>query len=236
MGYKALIMNVDCIILTNSSDSKNIRMTKRTILSLKDSEPKINFDIHLVESNKLISPDHYNNIVTNFIKPEINFNYNKYLNIALPYLKNDWVIISNNDVGYEKNWLSEIFKIHQERPDIESFSPKDPLLYMKYYDWHFINSSSQYFESYTVTEAINGWCIVIKKSALDKIVPFDEIFDMYYQDNDYSEMIKSKGIKHALVRNSIACHLQTLNARHFTDDQKRKYSIDEIKFRTKWNQ
>lgn len=229
-------MNVDCIILTSSDDPSKIRMTKRTILTLKDSEPNINFDVYLVDSAKSTHPHQYNAIITKYIQPQENFNYNRFLNIACSYLKNEWVIISNNDVGYERGWLSEIFKIHEERPDIESFSPKDPFLYMKYYDWHFVNSSSQYFESYTVTEAINGWCIVIKKSALDKILPFDEIFDMYYQDNDYSEMIKSKGIKHALVRNSIACHLQTLNVRNMSESQMRKYKIDEIKFRTKWNQ
>ncbi len=229
-------MNVDCIILTSSDDAAKIRMTKRTILTLKDSEPNINFDVYLVESAKSTNPQHYESIITKYIQPQESFNYNRFLNIASSHLKNEWVIISNNDVGYERGWLSEIFKIYQERPDIESFSPKDPLLYMKYYDWHFVNSPSNYYECYKVTEAINGWCIVIKKTALDKILPFDEIFDMYYQDNDYAEVIKSKGIKHALVRNSIACHLQTLNVRNMTESQIRKFKIDEIKFRTKWNQ
>jgi GT2 family glycosyltransferase len=229
-------MNVDCIILTNSDNADKIRLTKRTILTLKDSEPNINFDVYLVDSANSSHPQHYNTITTKYIQPKENFNYNRFLNIASSYLKNDWVIISNNDVGYEYGWLSEIFKIHQERPDIESFSPKDPLLYMKYYDWHFVGSEAKYYECYKVTEAVNGWCIVIKKCALDKILPFDEIFDMYYQDNDYAETLKSKGIKHALVRNSIACHLNTLNVRMMNDDQKRKFKIDEIKFRTKWNQ
>jgi GT2 family glycosyltransferase len=86
-----------------------------------------------------------------------------------------------------------------------------------------------------VSEALMGWCIVIKKTALNKILPFDEQFDMYYQDNDYSEVIKSKDIKHALVRNSIAVHRGTVRVEDVSDEVKKKAQEDEMKFRTKWN-
>ena len=81
-----------------------------------------------------------------------------------------------------------------------------------------------------------GWCLVIKKESLDKIVPFDELFDMYYQDNDYAMLLQQNGIKHALVRNSIACHLETVNIPKMTEQKLKKMSIDELKFRKKWNQ
>jgi GT2 family glycosyltransferase len=172
--------------------------------------------------------------VANYIKPNEPFNYNRFINHTLSYLKAEWVIISNNDVGYEKGWLSEIMKIHNERQDIESFSPKDPMLYMKYYDGHFINSKDKYFESYVVTEAVMGWCIVIKKTALEQIIPFDETFDMYYQDNDYAKTIESKGIKHAVVRHSIATHLNTLSITEFNKDKINKMQQDKLKFLKKW--
>ena len=91
---------------------------------------------------------------------------------------------------------------------------------------------SEYFESWTVTEALQGWCTVIKRSALDKILPFDELFDMYYQDNDYAERLKEAGIKHAIVRDAIVCHMETLNVQQLSEDKIKKLKIDEIKFRT----
>lgn len=224
-------MQVDVIMLTNSSIKDSIFHTKRSIYTMRDSEEMHKFNINLVESGEVTD---YAQLVSNYIVPKEPFNYNRFINLAMPYLKSDWVVISNNDVGYEKGWFSEILKVHEDRPDIESFSPKDPLLYMKYFDWHFINSPDQYFESYIVSEALMGWCLVIKRSALAKISPFDEQFDMYYQDNDYAEMLKIKGIKHALVRNSIACHLQTINIDKFSDEKKRKIKLDEIKFLKKW--
>ena len=44
-------MLVDVIILTNSTTFKNVRSTKRTIYTLRDSETKYNFNIILVESS-----------------------------------------------------------------------------------------------------------------------------------------------------------------------------------------
>ncbi len=227
--------NVDVIILTKSNTEKAIRMTKRTILSLHASEKDYKFKVHLVESGMDVHRQYFG-IVENYITPREEFNYNRFINHAIPHTTEDWVIISNNDVGYERGWFSEIMKIHQERPDIHSFSPKDPMLYMKYYDWHFIESDSSYFESYSVTEAVMGWCLVIKKQSFDAITPLDELFDMYYQDNDYAMTIQSKGIKHALCRYSIACHLQTATITRLDEDKIKKMKADELKFRTKWNQ
>lgn len=228
-------MDLDVIILTKTKGDKSIMSTRRMMLQMKSSEPSHTFHFHLVESGLNVL-DMYKDLVANYITPNENFNYNRFINYAIPYLKHDWILISNDDVSYEKNWLTEILKVHNSRPDITSFSPKDPLLYMIYFDYHFINSDLEYYESYLVTEAIMGWSILIKKESFDKIAPFDELFDMYYQDNDYAMMLKKHGIKHALVKNSIAAHLQTASVTQYTKEKVKKMKIDEIKFRTKWNQ
>ena len=227
-------MDVDVIILTKSVGHDSISMTKRTIISMQKAEKDYTFHFHLVESGINVKPQ-YQSIVDNYILVKEEFNYNRFINYALPYLKYDWVVISNNDVGYETNWFTEIMKIYYEKKEIESFSPKDPLYYMKYYEWHFMDGDAKYFESYTVSEAVMGWSLVIKRTALDKIIPFDEDFDMYYQDNDYSMMLQKNGIKHALVRDSIASHLSTLYIPQGYDAQKKdKMTQDYIKYAKKW--
>lgn len=228
-------MNVDVIILTDSNSEEAIGMTRRTIHTIKENEPHHVFHIHLVDSGGFLK-HRYEDLVTNYINPSIPFNYNKFINIGLECVKYDWVLISNNDVGYENNWFTEIMDVYKDRPDIESFSPKDPMLYMMYFSGYFIGNAGKYNESHRVTESIMGWSILIKKTALDKIVPFDENFDMYYQDNDYSEMLKLNGIKHALVKNSIAVHQGTLRVHDVPSKAKiKKIEEDERKFRTKWN-
>lgn len=226
--------DIDVIILTKSTGNESITSTKRTMVTMQQSDPNYKFHFHLVESGINIKSQ-YAPIIDNYIVIREDFNYNRFLNFALPFLKYDWVVISNNDVGYEKNWLTEIMAIHEKRKDIESFSPKDPMLYMKYFDWHFIESKDDYYESYKVSEALMGWSLVVKRTALDKITPFDEQFDMYYQDNDYAMMLEKNNIKHALVRNSIACHLGTLRVGEKCYDEKKiKMDEDYLKFTKKW--
>lgn len=228
-------MNIDVIMLTRSKTEKDIMMTLRTLYTLRDSEVNYKFNVHLVESGDDVRSKYMETgIISNYIIPNEPFNYNKFINIAAKNLSADWVIISNNDVGYEKNWLSEIMVASNERPDIQSFSPKDPALYIKYFDWHFINSPSKHFESYVVHEAIMGWSLVIKRSAFDTISPFDENFDMYYQDNDYANMLIKHGIKHALVKDSIACHAKTVNITKLDPEKMKKMEQDKLKFHAKW--
>jgi hypothetical protein len=230
------MIDIDVIIPTKTDGKDTLTMTKRTMISMQEAEKNYKFHFHLIESGFNCYAQYKYLIDSYFVIRGEDFNYNKSINKGLEAVQYDWVVISNNDVGYEKNWLSEIMAIHTKRPDIESFSPKDPMLYMKYFDWHFVESKDDYFESYKVSEAIMGWSLVIKKNSLDKILPFDEQFDMYYQDNDYGEMLKTNAIKHALVRNSIACHLGTLNIGEERLNQKKEEKLSEgyLKFAKKW--
>lgn len=221
-------MIVDVVILTDNSDTV---MTQETIQSLHDSETEHEFRVITVSSG--VKHRYTNSSGELFIDGP--FNYNKALNKGLTYLTNDWVLISNDDVKYERKWFSNMMNVHKERPDIESFSPKDPMLYLRYFNSHFSGHQGDYFESYIVSEAFMGWSVLIKRSALDKILPLDEQFDMYYQDNDFVECLKQQGIKHALVRDSIASHLNTLFVeKPMTMEKIHKLHDDMIKFANKW--
>jgi GT2 family glycosyltransferase len=87
-----------------------------------------------------------------------------------------------------------------------------------------------------VTELFQGWSVLIKREALNKIAPLDEQFDMYYQDNDFAECLKKKKIRHALVRASKADHKNTHTiGLPYSEEKIKKSAEDEQKFRTKWN-
>lgn len=226
---------IDVIILTDSSKEQSLMRCKRTIRTLHDSELERSFYITVIDSAPAHNRNAFLGDVLNYECTYGQFNYNANLNKAFKYVFSQWVVISNDDVSYEKNWLTEIFKVHEQRPDIHSFSPKDPMLYALYYPMHFLGSYNTYLESYRVTEALQGWCLVIKKESLEKIAPLDEQFDMYYQDNDYAEMLKKHGIKHALCRHSIAVHLNTANISNpISPEKASKMAYDEKKFREKW--
>jgi GT2 family glycosyltransferase len=231
------MINVDVICLTNTVDINSFELTKRTIDSIFYSEKTITFNIILIESNpnSLFTYDN----VSHYIKPNISFNYNKYLNIASEYLTSDWVLITNNDVRYEKNWFSEIIKVYTQDTTIESFSPKEILFYSTIYADHFGSEhcvESAYWVNYKVSEGLFGWSLVMKKRVWDLIYPWDEQFDFYYQDNDYSKIIESLGIKHALVRDSLTLHLGNLSLlkNKYNSEKQKKMDYDYKKFIKKW--
>ena len=225
---------IDVICLTNTLSVGTYELTCRTLFTLRHMDQSHKFNIILMESG---NPWDYSNFVDKYIVSTEPFGYNKYINLASKHCVNDWVVIVNNDLLFEKNWFSEIVNVHEKRPDIESFTPKDPILYAKYYDHHFMFEDDEYAESYNVTEFLGGWCIVMTKRVFDLVCPWDEDFDMYYQDNDYAKVIESKGIKHALVRHSIVSHIKSLDMLKidYSDEVIAKMKDGEQKFIKKWN-
>jgi GT2 family glycosyltransferase len=208
-------------------------MTVIALLMLYDSEKDYEFRVFLYETDPSSKHD-YSNWVYKTFKDVEPYNCCRLINQAYSEVTSDWVIIANNDLRFERGWFSKIVDVHNKRPDIESFSPKDPLLYSRYYDYHFVTTDDDYVEGYKVTEFMAGWCYVMKKRVWDAIYPWDEQFNFYYADNDYAEKIKSLGIKHALVRDSIVFHFGSQTIAKQSDSSKLKE--DELKFRKKWNQ
>lgn len=224
-------MEIDVICLTKTSNRDLWVITDTAIHTLHDSEKTHQFKVHLVESDT--SPYSEYTGVANYIKPNEQFNYNRFINLCQPYIKSDWVIIMNNDVRFERGWFSEVLEVYNKRPDIESFSPKCPILYAEYYRGHFVGNDEDYHESYKVTEFLTGWCYIMKKRVFDAVYPWDEQFDLYYQDNDYARKIEALGIRHALVRDSVVSHLGSQTIDRETNTQKLR--ADKIKFHKKWD-
>lgn len=226
------MIDVDVILHTKTTDHKVYDMTRTAIWMLVDSEKDYNFKIHLYETNPNSNYD-YSGLCHSYFKSDEPYNSARLLNKAYDAVTHDWVLVINNDLRFERGWFSKIINVYKERPDIESFSPKDPLIYSKYYTIHFVGGAEDYCEGYTVSEFMAGWCYVMKKRVWDAIFPWDEQFQFHFIDNDYAEKIKSLGIKHALVRDSIVFHYGSQTIGEIPKTKER--GEDELKFRKKWN-
>lgn len=219
-------MKADVIILTDNTD---VERTKQTIDSLKNAEDI--FRIILVSTGKHVE---YAGVSV-YCPMDEPFNYNRYLNKAFKYTMHDWVVISNDDVSYHPRWFSEMMKVYRKNSDIECFSPTDDVLQKLWFPDLF-SDEQDFVDGYEVTRILQGWSITIKRSALNSILPLDEQFDMYYQDNDFAELLKKECIGHAIVRKAKANHQQTHSiGMPMSEDKIKKLAEDEKKFRTKWN-
>jgi hypothetical protein len=226
------MIDVDVICHAKTSNIDVYNMTKIALMTLHDSEKEYNFKVFFYETDPNSTYD-YSPWVHKYFKDTDPYNCCRLINKANPHITNDWVLIINNDLRFERGWFSKIVEIHNKKPDIESFSPKCPAFFAKYFDFHFIGTNEDYHESYKVTEFMTGWCYVMKKRVWDSVYPWDEQFNFYFADNDYTEKIKSLGIKHALVRDSIVFHFgSTTVGKEINQD---KFQEDKIKFFKKWN-
>lgn len=193
---------VDVVILSYTKNDKFFAMTKHCMESLHESESNYQFDIHLVETSNDLSRFDYSPLVTSILQPGIPFNYNQYLNQILPKCKSNHVVIMNNDVLCHKGWFTEIVK-QMEQHNLDSASPKCPL-----WEAHrpFTEGVVYGFDSGV---HFCGWCLVLTQATLQHILPLDETFSFWFQDNDMAQFLRCTKKKHALITSALMTHLES---------------------------
>jgi SAM-dependent methyltransferase len=190
---------IDCIMLTYTKNEYIRNMTQNAINSLHLSSPHYKFNVWLMETN----PDPVSYHSANVIQPGIPFNYNQYLNLAFKHCKSDRIIIANNDIIFHQYWYENIVKINAD-----SASPVNPGYYLHTFLY---NNSDILSWGFSPGKHVCGWCLVVKKSVIDLLSPFDESFEFYCQDCEYAMQLKLHGFNHALVGNSCVAHLTSLS-------------------------
>lgn len=203
-------MRIDVICLTKTTNNSYFEMCVNTLKTMFLSEKHTIFDVIIVESEYNSTYDYYSvlneykNSFIKVIKPNEDFNYNRFINLGMKHInQNDWFVVINNDLIFEEGWFSKIMEVHSAKPDIIAFSPFEPDYHIKWFG----DFDKLYQIGYTTGYHISGWCLVMNRSVLEAMGEWDENFIYWCQDDDYGEFLKRRGIKNALVRNSIVRHL-----------------------------
>lgn len=189
---------VDICIVSYAKNDNLKSVTEKCIESLLNSEEGIEFNTYVVESNKEVSYNAYKGVKT--IYPTIPFGYHRYLNLAIKEGKSDHVALCNNDLIFEKGWCSEILKKMQDDKNLLSASPFCPQTQNKK-DWYL-----DIYYGYRVRKEVAGWCIFVKRKIFDIIGPLEEDILYWFSDNFYAHTLQKKGLRHALITNSIVNH------------------------------
>jgi len=221
-------MKIDVVILSYAKNESIIDMNNNCINSINNSSEEHTFNIFLIETESSKEFVYSQKNVT-VIQPNVEFAYNKFLNIGLNQCTTDWMLISNNDVVYEKYFIDNMLKAHQSNPQILSMSPIDDTWD---YQKHF-NRTVPIHYGYKVQHHLVGWSIFIHKKVLETIGMFDENYTFWYQDNDYSNMLNKYKITHALITNSKVKHLLSVS-NHMLKNWNEMVRDSEIYFIKKW--
>jgi len=231
--------NVDVVIISWAKDEELRSITKNGLDTLFDSSNDIAFHAYIVESNRDVNYDEYNQIKwmhsTTTIYPEdTSFGYHKYLNIGRKAGHSEYVVLCNNDLTYEKGWADKIIEAMESKPSIMSASPWCPQTQGSNQ-----NVSGLVFNGYRVRGELAGWCIFQKRSIYELIGDLDEQFTHWYCDNDYGMTLQTKGITHSLVTDSVVNHHdKILGKTHeiFDNEYQRNTTVLQAeKFESKWN-
>jgi len=201
---------IDVVMLSVTKDIGSFRMTQNCIKSLHLSESNYEFNINLIESN----PNYEKEIKRKYKNANVymlneKFNYNKALNIGLKYCKTDKIIICNNDLVFSEGWFDRSLKTINKL-NLDSASPLCPK-----HEKH-KGLERPYVLGNEVGTHFCGWCVIFNKSVLDKILPLDEKFIFWCQDNDMVNTLKKEkpDYKHALITNTQVYHLNGQSHRY----------------------
>jgi hypothetical protein len=143
------------------------------------------------------------------IKNERNEGYAEGNNIAIRYaLKEhypDYILLLNNDVTVDKNFLKELVRVSEsspeigivgstiyyyDMPDVINFAGEDIILWkakgIRYKDECAFPRE---------VDKVDGACMLIKKNVFEKVGLMDSDFYMYWEETDFCQRAKKKGYK-----------------------------------------
>lgn len=225
---------IDIIILSYAKTEELKALTQQTINSLLESEDSsnINFNILVIESNKLLAPFQFPSSTT--IYPKEKFGFNKYLNIGIKMTNNQYICFCNNDLIFYKNWANRIFTKMRDDIELLSASPYCPV----FHGSRGIKENSGLIYGYVNGINVTGWCIFINRKLLSTIGLFDEKIKFWYSDDDYRKTLEKHKIKHALVTESIVEHIgsKTLESEVISVGNRNKLTnLQWVYYDYKWN-
>jgi GT2 family glycosyltransferase len=149
-----------------------------------------------------------------------NMGFAKGNNEGFKIAKGEYIIFLNNDVRVEENWLKELIKVMERKPDIGAAQPKILLNdgihidaagcfidYMgRVYQRGVFEKDKGQYNSIDEVFYAKGAAIIVRRKALEEVGVFDPDYFLYYEETDLCWRIWLKGYKVAYIPNSIIYH------------------------------
>jgi GT2 family glycosyltransferase len=198
-----LVKKFDVIILSLAIDDDTFNTTKKCVDSYISTADELINKIYVVETNPSFNLD-YNQPKVQVIKPNKQFNYNEFYNIALERCKAEFVIGPNNDLVIQPDCLQIILKEFNDNPGVQSISPIDR-------NWHrhtkmFLPSENKLYYGTEVSLHMYGCIFCCRRSVFEQIGYLDETFYFFYQDNDYIMSLERCGLLHGVHTGARVTH------------------------------
>ena len=223
---------VDVIILSLVADKQSYAVTEKCIHSYLNTASDLIQNIFVVETNKGFAGDYGDRVTV--IKPDEEFNYNRFYNIALERCTADYIVGPNNDIEVQPGCLQKLVE-SLSKNEADSLCPIDR-------NWHrhtkmFLPTDNKVYLGYDVSLHMFGPMFCCKRDVFKSIGYLDEQFYFFYQDNDYACSLKACGLKHGCHTGALIKHISGNSDR--IAGRKFKYTPENMHlqgelFKAKW--
>ena len=212
---------VSVVMLSNASDMTKYKMTQNSIDTCINYASYKNMNVIVIEQTLAT----YKNAQTIHIDDE--FNYNKFCNIGARSTQSDYIVFSNNDITFHKDWLKELIKTKEDCVSpIDLLNPRQNRM---------IENQSGYKNGYD----FSGWCFMLSRKAYDAIGGFDEDFKFWCADDATIEQLKRVNIVPMVCCKSKITHIKHGSSKTISDDLtwgmlnkfENKYGIEKPEFK-----
>jgi GT2 family glycosyltransferase len=215
--YHINYSNYDVILVDNGSTDDSVNRIKQNFNELNEKKldhflSALNDPINMIELNlKLLSPPidstKENNAIF-LIETNKNLGFSEGNNIGLRFCCNnlnpDYVLLLNNDVIVDPDFLNELVEAAERTPDIGFVGPK--IYYFNYNGrkdiisftgasinlirgWFTVFGTDQQDEGQLNDQKIVDWlqgcCILVKKKVIEDTGILDPVYFFYWEDTDW---------------------------------------------------
>jgi len=193
----------DVIILSLAVDDSTFNTTKSCVDSYINTADELINTIYVVETNSNFNQD-YHQPKVELIKPNKQFNYNEFYNIALKKCKAEFIIGPNNDLIIQPNCLQTLLKEFTTNKNIHSISPIDR-------NWHrhtkmYFPTDNKLYYGDEVSLHMFGCIFCCRRTVFESTGYLDESFYFFYQDNDYIMSLSRCSLLHGAHTGALVKH------------------------------
>lgn len=193
----------DIIVLSLVVDESTYNVTKTCVDSYNETANDIINKIYVVETNSQAPIEYgWNNVEV--IKPNLEFNYNQFYNIALERCEAEYIFGPNNDLIVHENCLQTILKEFQINSAISSISPIDRR--WPRHNKMYLPTDNKLYYGENVSLHVLGCAFGCRRTVFQKIGFLDERFFFFYQDNDYITCLKRHNLLHGVHTGAAISH------------------------------
>nr|WP_060788339.1 glycosyltransferase [Geobacillus zalihae] len=237
-------MKTSIIILTHNQ----LDYTKQCIESITKYTKEGSYEIIIVDNHSTDGTVEWlkqqNNIKAIFNNENLGFP--KGCNQGIEIATGENILLLNNDTIVTKNWLDNLLACLYSSDDIGAVGPVTnsaayystiPVNYMSIDEMH------QFAASYNVSDPdkweerlkLIGFCMLIKREAVDKVGLLDERFTPgNFEDDDYSVRLRKAGYRLMLCKDTFIHHYGSVSWKKDVNTYGRILSENEKKFKEKW--